>query len=146
LPPFAPPRQGCDDFTRCGCFAAAQSALPRRQNICGAGIVAGDIRVSGKGQGIMTQGSSRILDDFAKLMTDAAGVAQGARREVETAFRAQAERFLADMDLVKREEHDVVKDMAAKALDAVEALEARVAELEKAMAKPRAAKPKTSGD
>lgn len=94
----------------------------------------------------MTQGSSRILDDFAKLMTDAAGVAQGARREVETAFRAQAERFLADMDLVKREEHDVVKDMAAKALDAVEALEARVAELEKATAKPRAAKPKTSGD
>ncbi|WP_417768275.1 accessory factor UbiK family protein [Stappia sp.] len=94
----------------------------------------------------MTQGSNRILDDFAKLMTDAAGVAQGARREVETAFRAQAERFLADMDLVKREEHDVVKDMAAKALDAVEALEARVAELEKASAKPRAAKPKTAGD
>lgn len=94
----------------------------------------------------MTQGSSRILDDFARLMTDAAGVAQGARREVETAFRAQAERFLADMDLVKREEHDVVKDMAAKALDAVEALEARVAELEKASAAPRAAKPTTSGD
>jgi BMFP domain-containing protein YqiC len=83
----------------------------------------------------MTQGPNRVLDDLAKLMTDAAGVAQGARREVEGAFRAQAERFLADMDLVKREEYDVVKDMAAKALDMVEALEARVAELEAAAGK-----------
>ncbi|MHC5652551.1 accessory factor UbiK family protein [Stappia sp.] len=83
----------------------------------------------------MTQGPNRVLDDLAKLMTDAAGVAQGARREVETMFRAQAERFLGDMDLVKREEFDVVRDMAARALDAVEALEARVAELEKAAGK-----------
>lgn len=78
----------------------------------------------------MTQGPSRIFDDFAKLMTDAAGVAQGARREVESAIRAQAERFLSDMDLVKREDHDVVKEIAVKALDAVEALEKRVAALE----------------
>lgn len=85
----------------------------------------------------MTQGSNRVLDDLAKLMTDAAGVAQGARREVETMFRAQAERFLADMDLVKREELDVARDMAARALDLVEALEARVAALE-AAAKPAA--------
>ncbi|MAB00598.1 MAG: pyrroline-5-carboxylate reductase [Stappia sp.] len=83
----------------------------------------------------MTQGPNRVLDDLAKLMTDAAGVAQGARREVEGVFRSQAERFLADMDLVKREEYDVVKDMAAKALDMVEALEARVAELEAAAGK-----------
>jgi BMFP domain-containing protein YqiC len=80
----------------------------------------------------MTQGPNRVLDDFAKLMTDAAGVAQGARREVEGMFRSQAERFLADMDLVKREEHDVVKDMAAKALDRIEALEARIQALEAA--------------
>ena len=80
----------------------------------------------------MTQGSNRVLDDFAKLMTDAASVAQGARREVETVVKAQAERFLADMDLVKREDFDVVKDIAVKALDRVEALEARVADLESA--------------
>ncbi|MBO6511017.1 MAG: accessory factor UbiK family protein [Roseibium sp.] len=78
----------------------------------------------------MTQGPNRILDDFAKLMTDAAGVAQGARREVETAFRAQAERFLSDMDMVSREEHEAVKEMAVKALDKVEELESRLAKLE----------------
>lgn len=94
----------------------------------------------------MTQGPNRVLDDFAKLMTDMAGVAQGARREVETAFRAQAERFLADMDLVKREEHDVVKDMAARALDRIDELEARIAELEKSSAKPRATKAKAAED
>ncbi|MFN3497913.1 MULTISPECIES: accessory factor UbiK family protein [Pannonibacter] len=96
----------------------------------------------------MTQGPNRIFDDFAKLMTDAAGVAQGARREVETAFRAQAERFLADMDLVKREDFDVARDMAVRALDQIEALEARIAALEaklaEAEAKP-ARKAKTEG-
>ncbi|QGZ34364.1 accessory factor UbiK family protein [Stappia indica] len=94
----------------------------------------------------MTQGPNRVLDDFAKLMTDMAGVAQGARREVETAFRAQAERFLADMDLVKREEHDVVKDMAARALDRIDELEARIAALETPAAKPRPAKGKAAED
>lgn len=79
----------------------------------------------------MTQGPNRILDDFAKLMTDAAGVAQGARREVETAFRAQAERFLSDMDVVSREEHEAVKEMAVRALDRIEELEMRLAKLEK---------------
>jgi len=88
----------------------------------------------------MTQGPNRMFDEFAKLMTDAAGVAQGARREVETAFRAQAERFLSDMDFVSREEHEVVKEMAVRALDRVEELESRIAALEK---KP-AAKPKTA--
>ena len=79
----------------------------------------------------MTQGPNRLFDDFAKLMTDAAGVAQGARREVETAFRSQAERFLSDMDLVSREEHEVVKEMAVRALDRIEELEARIDALEK---------------
>ena len=86
----------------------------------------------------MTQGPNRIFDDFAKLMTDAAGVAQGARREVETAFRAQAERFLADMDLVKREDFDVSRDMAVRALDQIEALEARIAALEAKLAETEA--------
>jgi len=81
----------------------------------------------------MTQGPNRFLDDFAKLMTDAAGVAQGARREVETAFRAQAERFLADMDIVSREDHEAVKEMAVRALDRVEELEKRVEALEKTL-------------
>ena len=82
----------------------------------------------------MTQSNNRIFDDFAKLMTDAAGVAQGARREVETAFRAQAERFLADMDVVSREEFDAVKEMAARARDEADALATRVEALEKALA------------
>ncbi|MGY4750015.1 accessory factor UbiK family protein [Pannonibacter sp. Q-1] len=96
----------------------------------------------------MTQGPNRIFDDFAKLMTDAAGVAQGARREVETAFRAQAERFLADMDLVKREDFDVARDMAVRALDQIEALEARIAALEAKLAEAEAKpsrKAKTEG-
>jgi BMFP domain-containing protein YqiC len=78
----------------------------------------------------MTQTSNRLLDEFAKLMTDMAGVAQGVRREVETAFRSQAERFLADMDLVQREEFDAVREMAALARNENEALKKRVAALE----------------
>jgi BMFP domain-containing protein YqiC len=78
----------------------------------------------------MTQTSNRLLDEFAKLMTDMAGVAQGVRREVETAFRTQAERFLNEMDLVKREEFDAVRDMAARARDENESLKKRIAALE----------------
>ncbi len=52
----------------------------------------------------MSTGPNRILDEFAKLMTDAAGAAQGVRKEVEGAFRAQGEKLLNSMDLVKREE------------------------------------------
>jgi len=78
----------------------------------------------------MTQTSNRLLDEFAKLMTDMAGVAQGMRREVETAFRSQAERFLNEMDLVRREEFDAVKEMAARARDESESLKKRIAALE----------------
>ncbi|MEM7300758.1 MAG: accessory factor UbiK family protein [Pseudomonadota bacterium] len=70
----------------------------------------------------MNAGPNRVLDEFAKLMTDAAGVAQGVRREAETAFRSQAERFLNQMDLVQREEFDVVRDMAIKAREENDAL------------------------
>lgn len=90
----------------------------------------------------MNQGPNRFLDEFAKLMTDAAGVAQGARREVETAFRAQAERFLSDMDIVKREDFDVARDMAVRALDRIDALEARIAELEAKLAEAPAKTPR----
>jgi BMFP domain-containing protein YqiC len=78
----------------------------------------------------MTQTSNRLFDDFAKLMTDAAGVAQGMKREAEVVFRAQAERFLTELDVVKREEFEVVRDMAAKAREENEALKARIAALE----------------
>jgi BMFP domain-containing protein YqiC len=78
----------------------------------------------------MTQTSNRLLDEFAKLMTDMAGVAQGVRREVETAFKSQAERFLGEMDLVQREEFDAVREMAARAREENESLKSRIAALE----------------
>jgi BMFP domain-containing protein YqiC len=85
----------------------------------------------------MTQTSNRLLDEFAKLMTDAAGVAQGIRREVETAMKSQAERFLSDMDVVQREELEAVRDMAARAREENEALARRLEALE-AQLGPRA--------
>lgn len=81
----------------------------------------------------MNQGPNRIFDEFAKLMTDGAGVAQGIKREAETAFRAQAEGFLANMDLVKREEFDVVREMASRAREENEALRIELATLKKQM-------------
>lgn len=78
----------------------------------------------------MTQTSNRILDEVAKLMTDAAGAAQGMRREMETLMRTQGERILRDMDVVAREEHEAVKAMAEKARAENERLAARIDELE----------------
>ncbi len=82
----------------------------------------------------MTTGPNRIMDEFAKLMTDAAGAAQGVRREVETAFQAQAERWLNSLDIVKREEFEVVREMALKARDENDALRARIEALEARLA------------
>ena len=84
----------------------------------------------------MTTGPNRILDEFAKLMTDAAGAAQGVRREVETAFRGQAERILNNMDVVQREEFEAVREMVLKARAENERLAARVAELEAKLGSP----------
>jgi BMFP domain-containing protein YqiC len=78
----------------------------------------------------MTQSSNRLLDEFAKLMTDAAGAAQGLRREFETLMKSQGERFLRDMDIVQREEFEAIKEMAAKAREENEQLAARIARLE----------------
>jgi BMFP domain-containing protein YqiC len=86
----------------------------------------------------MADGPNRILDDFAKLMTDAAGAVQGVGREVEGAFKAQAERWLNSMDLVKREEFEAVREMAVKAREEDDALAARITALE---AKLSASKP-----
>lgn len=57
---------------------------------------------------------SRIFDDLGKLMNEAAGVADGVRREIETAVRHQAERFIADMDLVKREDFDALRELVQR--------------------------------
>jgi BMFP domain-containing protein YqiC len=83
----------------------------------------------------MVQTTNRFFDEVARLMNDAAGVAQGVRREFETLFRTQAERFLRDLDLVKREEFEAVKDMARLAREENETLKVRVAALEAARAK-----------
>ena len=81
-----------------------------------------------------TTGPNRILDELAKLMTDAAGAAQGVRREVETAFRSQAEKMLNTMDVVQREEFEAARDMAVKARAENKALTARIEALETRLA------------
>jgi BMFP domain-containing protein YqiC len=78
----------------------------------------------------MTQTNNRFFDEIGRLMNDAAGAAQGVKREVDTVLRTQAEKFLRDMDLVKREEFEAVKDMARLAREENEALKARIATLE----------------
>jgi BMFP domain-containing protein YqiC len=78
----------------------------------------------------MTQTSSRIFDEMARLMNDAAGVASGVRREFDTLFKSQAERILRDLDVVKREEFEAAREMAKIAREENEALKARVAALE----------------
>lgn len=78
----------------------------------------------------MSTGPNRILDEFAKLLTDAAGAAQGVRREVETAFRSQAEKLLNSMEIVQREEFEAVREMAVKARAENKALAARLDQLE----------------
>jgi BMFP domain-containing protein YqiC len=76
------------------------------------------------------QGGNRILDDFARIMTDAAGMAQGVRREAEGVFKAQFERMIRDMDLVTREEFEVVREMAQLAREENDRLAARLDALE----------------
>lgn len=82
----------------------------------------------------MTQTNNRFLDELSKLLTDAAGAAQGMRREVETLMKTQGERILREMDVVQREEFEAVKEMATKARDENEELKARIAALETALA------------
>jgi BMFP domain-containing protein YqiC len=82
----------------------------------------------------MVQTTNRFFDEVARLMNDAAGVATGVRREFETLFRTQAERILRDLDVVKRDDFEAVKDMARLAREENEALKARVAALEAAQA------------
>jgi BMFP domain-containing protein YqiC len=83
----------------------------------------------------MVQTTNRFFDEVARLMNDAAGAAQGVRREFETLFRTQAERVLRDLDVVRRDDFEAVKEMARIAREENEALKARVAALEAGLGK-----------
>lgn len=76
------------------------------------------------------QTQSAIFDEIAKLMTEAAGAADGVRREAETVLKSKLQSLLADMDLVTREEFEAVRDMARAAREENEALKARLDALE----------------
>ena len=82
----------------------------------------------------MAQTSNRFLDDLARLMTDAAGAAQGVRREVETVFKSQIERMLQDMNVATREEVEVLRDMVVAAREENERLAIRMKALEERLA------------
>jgi BMFP domain-containing protein YqiC len=86
------------------------------------------------------QGPNRFFDDMSKLMSNAMGVAQGARTEAETAMKGWVDRWLADRDFVTREEFDAVRAMAQKAREENAALNARIAALEARAAKPAASR------
>jgi BMFP domain-containing protein YqiC len=73
---------------------------------------------------------NRFLDDLARLMQNAAGMADGARRELEDFFKARMEGVLASMDLVTREEFEAAREMAVRAREENERLSARIAALE----------------
>ena len=80
------------------------------------------------------QTRDKFFDDIGQLMTNAAGMAQGMKTEAETAMKSWMERWLADSDLVTREEFDAVREMAVKAREENESLAARIVELEARLA------------
>jgi BMFP domain-containing protein YqiC len=82
----------------------------------------------------MTATSSKFFDELAKLMTNASSAAQGVRKEVDGMVQSQVERVLNNLNVVKREEFDVLKDMCTKARQENEALARRLAELESKLA------------
>jgi BMFP domain-containing protein YqiC len=84
----------------------------------------------------MTTTQSRFFDELAKLMTNAAGAAQGVRREIDTLVKVQVERVLNDVGVVRREDFDVVREMAQKAREENEKLSQRIAELEAKLGVP----------
>ena len=86
----------------------------------------------------MTQTTGRFFDEIGKLITDAAGAADGVRKEIEGIVRAQAERVLRDLDVVQREEFEAVKAMAQKAREENDRLKERIVQLETALAERKA--------
>ena len=89
------------------------------------------------------QTRNKVLDDISKLMTNAMGVAQGAKDEAGTAMNSMVDRWLADRDFLTREEFDAVRAMAQKAREENEALKARLDALEKPAKPKRSARSKT---
>ena len=83
------------------------------------------------------QSKNKFLDDIGQMMTNAVGVAQGAKDEAETAMKSLVDRWLADRNFVTREEFDAVRAMAQKAREENDALKARMDALESASAKQR---------
>lgn len=91
------------------------------------------------------QTQNRLLDELAKLVSNAAGAAQGVKAEIDGLVRQRAERWLADLDLAPREEFEAVKAMAALAREQNILLEARIAALEAQLAAPaKPARPRKS--
>jgi BMFP domain-containing protein YqiC len=80
---------------------------------------------------------NKFLDDMSQLMTNAMGVAQGAKTEAETAMKGFIDRWMADRDFVTREEFDAARAMAQKAREENASLEARIVALEAALAKKK---------
>lgn len=78
----------------------------------------------------MTQTTNRLLDEFAKLMTDAIGATQGVRREVEAVMRSRAERLIEQMDLVPREDFEAMRELLQRTREAHDELDERVKRLE----------------
>jgi BMFP domain-containing protein YqiC len=89
----------------------------------------------------MPQTRSRFFDDLSRLMTDAAGLAEGATREARSLARSQLERLIAGMDVVGREEFEAAREMAALARDENERLKARIAALEEKLARVQGVTP-----
>jgi BMFP domain-containing protein YqiC len=85
----------------------------------------------------MPQTNSRFFDDLSRLMTDAAGLAEGARREAQTFAKSQLERVMSGMEMVSRDEFEAVREMAARARDENEKLVARIAALEARLNEPK---------
>lgn len=90
------------------------------------------------------QTRNKVFDDLSQLMTNAMGVAQGARTEAETAMKSWIDRWMADRDFVSREEFDAVRAMAQKAREENATLLARIEALEEAAAKKPASRSKKS--
>jgi BMFP domain-containing protein YqiC len=89
----------------------------------------------------MAQTSNRLLDEIARLATDAVGAAQGVRREVETAGRSQVERLIRDMDVATREEVEVLREMVVAAREENARLSARLESLEERLAAAESRRP-----
>lgn len=112
--------------------SGGQGNLPLAQRRCPSYLIGDDDHLQ-PGETIM-QGQNRILDDIAKLLTNAAGAAKGMSEEIETLVRQQAERVMTSLDFMPREEFDVLKAMIVKVQKENDALSQRVAALEKSQA------------